>query len=164
MLFTVEQAHPGPGTSGAGALQTLSLPRSAFGLRLVWFNKAVVGTWKFLSWDVARAQDRQVPKIAAARSLLAAPRAEDRPRGLRPSGTEPFSRLGGAKVLLTPPTHQVSACTLLQQKELHCPGSSVVPSPAKSSSRIPSYKAASPMPARGISSLFWGQEDDREKG
>lgn len=63
MLFTVEQAHPGPGTSGAGALQTLFLPRSAFGLRLVWFNKAVVGTWKFLSWDVARAQDRQVPKL-----------------------------------------------------------------------------------------------------
>ena len=144
MLFTVDKAHPGPGTSGAGALQTLSLPRLAFSLRLVWFNKVVIGTRKLLSRDMARGQVRQASNIMAARSLLPALWAGNQPWGLHPPGAELFSRLGGAKVPLTPPRDQIPTC-MLQQKELHCPGLSIVPSPAKSKSCGPSCRAPSPV-------------------
>lgn len=166
MLFTVDKAHLGPGTSGAGALQTLSLPQLAFSLCLVWFNKAVVGTRKLLSWDVARAQVELAPKNHSSSGPAAAPWAGNRLWGLHPPGAEPFARLGGAKVPLTPPRDQISA-RVLQQKELHCPGPCIVPSPAKSSSHSPGYRAALPVLACGISSggrRLMGRGDDGLQG
>lgn len=79
--------------------------------------------------------------------------------GSAPPGAEPFSRLAGVKMLLTPPRDHISAC-LLQQKELHCPGPSMVPSPAKSSSCDCGDGAASPVHFPSL----WGQEDDGESG
>lgn len=72
VLFTVDKAHPRPGTSGAGPLQTLPLPRFAFSLHPVELNKDAVGTQELVSWDVARAQ---ATGITTAWSLLPAPGA-----------------------------------------------------------------------------------------
>jgi len=153
------RAHRGPGTSGAGASQTRSLPRLAFSLCLVWFNK--VGGRKFLSWDVARAQAGT--KSRGSSAPAAGSSAREPAVGSAPPEAEPFPRLGGAKGPLTPPRDQSSAC-VLQWEELRCAAPSIVPSPVKSSSRSPGYRARSPMLARGISSLFWRQEDDGERG